>query len=590
MPLPDLYPFPFQGLLERLERELAGGGSVYLIGRKDIWRPGDVDLSVEHVGTRIANPFGVASGPHTQLAQNLVMSWLVGARFMELKTVQVNDELEIPRPCIDVPHIGYNVEWSQELRVKQSALEYAKGWWLVHRAAELLGLEPDCIFDVSLGYDLAGIRTDKVRQYLAWMEDASALYDELDCPLERPPARISDTITLSTFHGCPADEIESIARQTLDWGWHTIVKLNPTLLGFDRVRGHLDDMGYTHVGLNAADFEKDLRWEQMLAMVGRLQEHAAKLGRGFGVKFTNTLVCRSEEPNFAPGQEMYLSGPPLHALSFTLAREFLKQGLEMPVTFSAGVDAKNAAECVALGLSPVTTCSDLLKGRGYARLNKQLKTLEKRVGEGTLADFVAAGSDAEPLSDPRYHREQNQKPPRKIDSALVTLDCLTCDKCIPVCPNGANVRVPISPQEHTLQHVQWEGTEFSLSEGQPLVVSKRHQIGNIADACNLCGQCDIWCPETGGPYIEKPSLFLSEEGFHDHVGRDAMHIARGAISWRRQGVMWRYAPGRFETPEGVIHLDGEAVLRTEGRGDVDLRLMKTMALYLEGWSKTETWC
>ena len=518
------------------------------------------------------------------------MSWLVGARFMELKTVQVNDELELPRPCIDVPHIGYNVEWSQELRVRESALEYVKGWWLVHLASDRLGMEPDCVFDVSLGYDLAGIRTDKVRQFLSWMEDCSELLDELGRPdLRPPPTRVSDTVTLSTFHGCPAEEIESIAMQTLDWGWHTVVKLNPTLLGFQRVRGSLDAMGYTHIALNPEDFEKDLGWDQMLAMVARLKTHAASLGRGFGVKFTNTLVCRSEEPNFAPGQEMYLSGPPLHALSFTLAREFMEQGLGVPVTFSAGVDAKNLADCVALGMGPVTTCSDLLKGRGYARLGGQLKQLQKRMGEASLQDFQAAGSDADPLMDERYHRAQNRKPPRKIDSALELLDCLTCDKCIPVCPNGANVVVPVPAGEYNPGRVTWSGADFTLSEGEPLLVGKRHQIGNIADACNLCGQCDTWCPETGGPYIEKPSLFVSAVGFAEHVARDAMHLDGETLSWRRQGELWRYRPGRFETPAGVVLLDGETVSATEGHGDVDLRLMKTMALYLDGWTQAETW-
>ena len=46
---------------------------------------------------------------------------------MELKTVQVLDELQIPRPCIDMQTVGYNVEWSQELRVEQSLHEYVKG-------------------------------------------------------------------------------------------------------------------------------------------------------------------------------------------------------------------------------------------------------------------------------------------------------------------------------------------------------------------------------------------------------------------------------------------------------------------------------
>ena len=39
---------------------------------------------------------------------------------MELKTIQILDQLEISRPCIDARNVGYNVEWSQELRLDDS--------------------------------------------------------------------------------------------------------------------------------------------------------------------------------------------------------------------------------------------------------------------------------------------------------------------------------------------------------------------------------------------------------------------------------------------------------------------------------------
>ena len=42
---------------------------------------------------------------------------------MELKTVQILDELEINRPCIDMQTIGYNIEWSQELKIAESLEE-----------------------------------------------------------------------------------------------------------------------------------------------------------------------------------------------------------------------------------------------------------------------------------------------------------------------------------------------------------------------------------------------------------------------------------------------------------------------------------
>ncbi len=596
----DLYPLPLPTLVARLERDLAEGGVLYTLKPRDVWRPPeDVDLSFEHFGRCLANPLGLASGPHTQLAQNLLIGWLAGARFFELKTVQENDQLEIPRPCIFVPHVGYNVEWSQELLVQQSAEEYAKGWVLVHLAAHALGLEPACTFDVSLGYDLAGVRTEKVRSFLAQMRDTGPLIERLRAELpprwaEVPiPTQLADSITLSTFHGCPADEIEAIAEQCLDWGWHTVVKLNPTLHGYDRCRGLMDRMGYDFVDLDAGAFEKDLDWDQLLAFVPRLLARAEGKGLGFGVKFTNTLVCRSDEPPFGDG-EMYLSGPPLHVLAFQLAARFRQAFPELPVTFSAGVDPQNFAATVAGGLGPVTTCSDLLKAGGYARMRRYLAGLEKMMRAEGCSTVAALGNDdrlqarAAGLADePAYHRDQNQKAPKKVGTRLELFDCLTCDKCIPVCPNLANFALPMPAGEHRPGRVTWEGSRFSLSEGDPLIVSKRHQIGNLADACNLCGECDPWCPEDGGPYIEKPSVWADERGFLEHTQRPAFYVEPGyrAIRWRRSDGVLRYSVSDdvsvFELEGGSVTLSGDEVVATSGSGSVDLRLAVTMRLYLD---------
>ena len=69
------------------------------------------------------------------MAQNVVLSWLAGSRILELKTVQINDRLTIPRPCIDATNVGYNVEWSQELRLAESLSEYVAGSMLVDMLA-----------------------------------------------------------------------------------------------------------------------------------------------------------------------------------------------------------------------------------------------------------------------------------------------------------------------------------------------------------------------------------------------------------------------------------------------------------------------
>jgi putative selenate reductase len=556
-----------------------------------------------------------------------VLSFLGGGRFMELKTVQINDALEIPRPCIHVPHIGYNVEWSQELRVPQSALEYVKGWWLIHMLCSehgpgLWGADPQTSFDVSIGYDLAGVQSDKVTGYLAAMRDASTLIEllraELPAQLQRwasvpVPSQVSDSITISTFHGCPADEIEAIAAQCLDWGWNTVVKLNPTLLGHDRTRSMLDAQGYDFVQLDPHAFEMDLQWEQLMAMVPRLQARADRLGLGLGFKLTNTLVCQSDRTPFFPEQggkgEMYLSGPPLHVLSYTLADQLRAAiGPTVPLTFSAGVDRDNFTDCVAGGLSVVTSCSDLLKGRGYGRMTKYLRSLERSMGAQGASDVAGLQAAVGPahmaeiasglLTDPRYHSDQNAKAPKKVGTHLALLDCLTCDKCIPVCPNGANFDFPVPEGTHSPGAVRWSGGDFVLSEADPLIVSKRHQIGNVADACNECGQCDPWCPEDGGPYLVKPTLFVSPLAWADHPDQDGFHLVpeSGALLWRRGGKTIKYVAqadggAHVVSEHGELWLQGDTLVRTEGKGQLSLGDVLTMRLFLESWTDPDvvTW-
>ena len=618
MPTPDLYPLPFLTLVSRLDRELAAGAGLYGIGRRDWWVPDPVrHATIHHLGKRLDTPSGPASGPHTQLAQNLVLSWLTGGRFMELKTVQIDDELEIPRPCIHAPHVGYNVEWSQELRIPQSALEYVKGWMLVHMLASEQGpgLWPGvhASWDLSLGYDLAGICSETVGRYIASLRDASALIEglrrELPARLRRwgdvpVPPEVIDSVTLSTFHGCPSSEIEAIAAWTLEQGLHTVVKLNPTLLGFDRCRALLDRLGYGFIELRRHDFDQDLQWADMLGIVERMSARAAARGLQFGVKLSNTLVHRSDEPPFG-GQDAYLSGPPLHAIAFQLAAE-LRAAVPgpMPITFSAGVDARNFTQVVASGLAPVTSCTDLLKGRGYANQARYVRGLEKAMAKADRVDVDGLrrqmGGEADALEaaravleqtaaalpdDPRYARAANQTPPRKIGSELDLLDCLTCDKCIPVCPNAANFALPLPLGEHRPGRVRWSEARLERSEGEPLVVAKKHQIGNVIDSCNLCGSCDVWCPEDGGPYIVKPHLFVSEDAWRDHPGRDGFHLRpEGGITWRRGGQELRWVPepdgrARLELPGGSVLLDGDEPVSSEGVGDVDLRDAVTMRLF-----------
>ena len=585
----ELRPYPFGGLVTRMFREMDASQSIFdLPLRKGFFGDAGRDLSVRFHGRRASTPLGPAAGPQSQMAQNIVLSWLGGSRIMELKTVQVNDELDIPRPCIDMQTVGYNVEWSQELKLAQSLEEYVKGSMLVEILAASgklpMALEDDStLFDMSVGYDLDGIRTDGVQAFIDGMRDCSDLVDRLrrEIPAEFAelrgldfPTDLSNTVTLSTFHGCPPGEIEQIMAFLLEEkGLDCIVKLNPMLLGKKRVRELLlDQMGYEEIHVPDSAFERDTTWPQAVDFIGRLGELAERLGRGFGVKFTNTLIVRNHRDFFPPGEkEMYLSGPPLHVLAMNLVARFRRAfGDRYPISFSAGIDRKNFADAAALGLVPITVCSDLLKPGGYGRSRGYFDVLALRmdeVGAENLADYairayglggaaldrldlppgeplrqaceraladhsdlhVAAGdelharwvSEAVLLNteeyvtaasrDPRYTSAKNTRVPRKIGSRLVLFDCITCDKCIPVCPNDANFRFVLPALETPIVKSRKRGEQWETWQDGTLVIEQKHQIANLADFCNDCGNCDVFCPEDGGPYKVKPRFFVRLE-------------------------------------------------------------------------------
>ncbi len=609
-----LRPYPFAALVRRMLRELETRRSVFDLprGRMFVGDP-ERDLSVAFHGRRAASPLGPAAGPHTQMAQNIVLSWLGGARIFELKTVQVDDELVIPRPSIDMRTVGFNVEWSQELKLEQSLEEYVKGAMLVEILRHELELAPGfgrTLFDMSVGYDLAGIQSERVRAFVDGMREATAVVDRLraELPAELAhlreldfPTHLSDSVTLSTFHGCPPDEIEAIATFLLEQlGLHAVLKLNPTLLGPEDTRELLSErLGYADLRVPTAAFERDLPWTRAVEVAGRLGERAERLGLGFGVKLTNTLIVENRASLLPESErEVYLSGRPLHVLAVELLRRFRAVfGRRLPISFSAGIERKNFPDAVALGLVPVTVCTDLLKPGGYGRARGYFDELLGRmeaVDAGDLPAFIerAFGPGGDVLSntehyaarvadDPRYHARRNSKPPRKLGSQLELFDCITCDKCLPVCPNAANFTFVLPALEVPIHKVRRTPDGWSSRAEGTLKIAQKHQIANFADFCNECGNCDVFCPEDGGPYVVKPRFFGTLADFRRFAALDGFHLERRADGERLHGRvsgaelrLFTEGPrSRFEGPgfsllvnedDSLAGLDGSAA------GEVDL--------------------
>lgn len=248
---------------------------------------------------------------------------------------------------------------------------------------------------------------------------------------------------------------------------------------------------------------------------------------------------------------MYLSGPPLHVITLALADRFRRalgpeRGPAFPISFSAGIDRKNFANMVACGFVPVTTCTDLLKTGGYGRLPAYLHVLEKAlgaVGARTIDQYclaaqeqqAAAAGDAaragwlntpiitgQTRTDPRYDQAHNHLAPKRIGSHLLLFDCITCNKCVPVCPNDANflyATEPVDIRYHDVE-VAVDGSLARCPEPHHFVLERSEQIANYADFCNHCGNCDTFCPEWDGPYLMKPSFFGSRRSFDSGAPHD----------------------------------------------------------------------
>ena len=165
---------PLEMLAGWIFHELDARDSVLGIPKANLEIPSP-RIAARMFGHTVAAPLGVAAGPHTQLAQNIVASWLCGARFIELKTVQILDEIEVSRPCIDSADETYNCEWSQELKLEESFQEYLNAWVLLHALAHRMGLkDPGTHFNMSVGYNLEGILNPRVQAFIASMRDAAA--------------------------------------------------------------------------------------------------------------------------------------------------------------------------------------------------------------------------------------------------------------------------------------------------------------------------------------------------------------------------------------------------------------------------------
>ena len=159
---------PVEKLFSMIEAEYADRKEIFGIPESLFYKPGLHPSEKNEIFGRVTDtPIGVAAGPHSQLAQNIISAWLCGARYIELKTIQTLDELVISKPCIDMQDEGYNCEWSQELKIHESFNEYLNAWIIIHVLNHKFDWsnEIGTIFNMSVGYNLQGIMNENVQWF-----------------------------------------------------------------------------------------------------------------------------------------------------------------------------------------------------------------------------------------------------------------------------------------------------------------------------------------------------------------------------------------------------------------------------------------
>ena len=451
-------PIPYGQLLNWVLTEYKNEGSIFGVSKLVKHENGQ---ALPIFKEKIESPFGPAAGPNSQLAQNIVAAYAAGSRFFEVKTVQKMDGAElaacVPKPCIVAEDECYNCEWSTELYIPEAFSEYVKAYFLCKILAKELSLgDPDAfVFNMSVGYDLEGIKTEKVDRYIEGMKDASdteifkeAMEESLKAveegKLEHVDAdfirsispNISSSITESTLHGCPPDEIERIATYLItEKHLNTYIKCNPTLLGYEFARKTLDDLGFDYIAFDDHHFVEDLQWKDAVPMFERLIKVSSGLGLEFGLKLTNTFPVDVKAGEL-PSEEMYMSGRSLFPLTIAVAEKVSGQfDGALRISFSGGADYFNIKELFDAGIWPITMATTILKPGGYQRMS-QIAALLMDCGSSPFC-----GVDPEKVAklagrsrtEAMYKKPVKPIPSKKNGEPLPMLDCFTAP-CQGGCP------------------------------------------------------------------------------------------------------------------------------------------------------------
>lgn len=551
-------PMSFERILDLTLEDYYTKGKIFGIEEKDFYRDIDNSIEMNFCNEYLRFPVGPAAGPHTQLTQNFLAGYLTGCRYFEPKTVQIVDgkdmQAMIPRPCIDAKNVGYNVEWSTELTVEEAAEEYVKASVLMQVIGIELGLSDvkDFILNISVGYDLKGIQSKKISDFIDNLKDSKDTVIFKECidvlkkninkfkrfkleDIDNITSKITNIITLSTMHGCKASEILDIATHLIvNKKINMLLKCNSTLLGYDAVREILDNLGYNDIELKREDFDHDLQFETAKEIIAKLLDTAKENDVNFGVKLTNTLPVVNTR-GVMPGEAMYMSGKPLYPIAINVAKKIAKEFNNIPMSMSGGIDKNNVLDVFNAGIAPITIATLYLQPKGYINNSEVLNEM-KKLGQApkclNLEALNILGEKAK--TDAHYKNKGNG---RVLEDKLETFDCLkSCGICVDICPNRANMRVAV--------------------EG----LSANYQILHVENMCNECGNCHMFCPKGGFPYLKKTTIFRNLEEYTDSKNTGLLRISEDKFLLREAGKEYVYVVNSKEI-KSKLEVTVETILK-----------------------------
>lgn len=210
---------------------------------------------------------------------------MAGSRFFEVKTVQVMDGAELSacvnKPCIVAEDECYNCEWSTELEVGQALNEYVKAWWACKcRCRASLGwvAADGFVFNMSVGYDLEGIKSAKVDNYIEFHEGREQhgrvgrvprlgarqprplrarrrRVRELREPATSPPRSPSPRSTAALRQRSSASPPTLSARRAST----PTSSATPRCFGYDYARARLNELGFDYIAFDDKHFVEDLQ-------------------------------------------------------------------------------------------------------------------------------------------------------------------------------------------------------------------------------------------------------------------------------------------------------------------------------------------